>query len=105
MVSATTYTLVGVVNKFITVLLSVLFLDKHASNLGIAALLFCLLSGTLYQQADKRDVTNNNNNNNNNNNSNTASNSSNNTTLSSSSSTLSLGEASLPLIGNIKSNV
>ena len=103
MVSATTYTLVGVVNKFITVLLSVLFLDKHASNLGIAALLFCLLSGTLYQQADKRDVTNNNNNNNNN--SNTATNSSNNTTLSSSSSTLSLGEASLPLIGNIKSNV
>ena len=102
MVSATTYTLVGVVNKFITVLLSVLFLDKHASNLGIAALLFCLLSGTLYQQADKRDVTNNNNNNNN---SNTATNSSNNTTLSSSSSTLSLGEASLPLIGNIKSNV
>ena len=57
MVSATTYTLVGVINKFLTVLLAVFFLDKHASGWGIAAVCFCLLSGTLYQQADKRDTT------------------------------------------------
>ena len=55
MVSATTFTLVGVINKFLTVLLAVFFLDKHASGIGIIAVCFCLLAGTLYQQADKRE--------------------------------------------------
>ena len=34
LVSATSYTLIGVVNKLLTVVLSVLFLDKHASFAG-----------------------------------------------------------------------
>ena len=55
MVSATTYTLVGVVNKFLTVLLNVIIWDKHASPMGLFAVCVCLLSGTLYQQAPRRE--------------------------------------------------
>jgi GDP-mannose transporter len=54
MVSATTYTLVGVVNKFLTVLLNTFMWDKHSSPFGIFAVCVCLLAGTLYQQAPKR---------------------------------------------------
>lgn len=57
MVSATTYTLVGVVNKFLTVLLNVLVWDKHSTPFGLFAVCFCLLSGSLYQQAPKREDT------------------------------------------------
>jgi hypothetical protein len=55
MVSATTYTLVGVVNKFLTVLLNVLVWDKHSTPFGIVAVCICLLAGTMYQQAPKRE--------------------------------------------------
>eukprot|EP01038_Epipyxis_sp_PR26KG_P004968 gene4968-6951_t len=55
MVSATTYTLVGVVNKFLTVLLNVVLWDKHSTPIGIFAVCICLLSGMFYQQAPRRD--------------------------------------------------
>ena len=55
MVSATTYTLVGVVNKFLTVLLNVAVWDKHSSPFGLTAVCFCLVSGVFYQQAPRRD--------------------------------------------------
>jgi GDP-mannose transporter len=58
MVSATTYTLVGVVNKFITVLLNVLIWDKHSSPVGLLAVCLCLLAGSFYQQAPKRELVN-----------------------------------------------
>lgn len=45
MVSATTYTLVGVVNKFLTVLLNTFVWDKHSSPFGIFAVCVCLLAG------------------------------------------------------------
>jgi len=51
LVSATTYTVVGVMNKMLTVTVNVLIWDKHASPSGIAALVICLAGGTLYQQA------------------------------------------------------
>lgn len=54
MVSATTFTLVGVVNKFITVLLNVAIWDKHSTPLGLLAVCLCLGSGSLYQQAPRR---------------------------------------------------
>ena len=54
MVSATTYTLVGVVNKFITVLLNVIMWDKHSSPVGLVAVCVCLLAGMFYQQAPLR---------------------------------------------------
>lgn len=55
MVSATSYTLVGVVNKFLTVLLNVLVWDKHSSPTGIFAVCICLGAGIFYQQAPRRD--------------------------------------------------
>ena len=55
LVSATTYTVVGVMNKMLTVTVNVLVWDKHASSTGIGALCLCLLGGSLYQQAPLRD--------------------------------------------------
>ena len=55
MVSATSYTLVGVVNKFLTVLLNVMVWDKHSSPTGIFAVCVCLGAGVFYQQAPRRD--------------------------------------------------
>jgi len=55
MTSATTFTLVGVVNKFLTVLLNVVIWDKHSSVQGLFAVCMCLLAGTFYQQAPKRE--------------------------------------------------
>jgi len=52
--SATTYTLIGVLNKLGTVLVNALIWDKHASWKGIAALAICLCGGTFYQQAPVR---------------------------------------------------
>jgi GDP-mannose transporter len=50
MTSATTFTLVGVVNKFLTVLLNVMIWDKHSSPMGLLAVCLCLLAGSFYQQ-------------------------------------------------------
>merc|ERR1719382_2348370 len=50
-VSATTYTLLGVASKLISVLLNVLIWDKHASSRGLAALALCLVSSMFYRQS------------------------------------------------------
>ena len=55
MVSATSFTLVGVINKFLTILLNVFIWDKHASATGILALILGLLGGTFYRQAPPRE--------------------------------------------------
>ena len=55
MVSATTYTVVGVCNKFLTVILNIMIWDKHASPFGTFCLLVCLAGGCAYQQAPVRD--------------------------------------------------
>mmetsp|Transcript_69278 Transcript_69278/g.166124 ORF Transcript_69278/g.166124 Transcript_69278/m.166124 type:complete len:365 (+) Transcript_69278:83-1177(+) len=52
--SAALYTLLGVVCKFLSVLINVLIWDKHASNNGLLALAVCLVSSSLYRQAPKR---------------------------------------------------
>lgn len=54
LVSATTYTVVGVMNKMLTVTVNVLIWEKHASPAGIFSLCVCLAGGTLYQQAPLR---------------------------------------------------
>lgn len=54
-VSATTYTIVGVMNKMLTVLLNIMIWDKHATPLGIFGLLVCLTGGSLYRQAPMRE--------------------------------------------------
>ena len=56
LVSATTYTVVGVMNKMLTVTVNVLIWDKHASGSGIAALCLCLVGGSLYQQSPLRET-------------------------------------------------
>jgi GDP-mannose transporter len=55
MISATSYTLVGVVNKFLTVLLNVVIWDKHSSPIGLLAVCCCLFAGMFYQQAPRRE--------------------------------------------------
>lgn len=56
MVTATSFTLVGVINKFLTILLNVFIWDKHASGSGILALILCLLGGSRYRQAPARNT-------------------------------------------------
>lgn len=53
-VSATTFTLVGVMNKCLTILLNLAIWDQHAKAGGIASLLLCLVGGTIYRQAPMR---------------------------------------------------
>lgn len=52
--SATTYTLLGVACKLISVLLNVLIWDKHASPSGIVWLVLCLASSSGYRQSPMR---------------------------------------------------
>jgi len=53
-VSATSFTLIGVMNKCLTVLLNMLVWENHAPPLGIASLFLCLVGGSLYRQAPMR---------------------------------------------------
>ncbi|KAF8393281.1 hypothetical protein HHK36_021522 [Tetracentron sinense] len=50
-ISATAFTVTGVVNKFLTVAINVLIWDKHASPFGLVCLLFTIVGGVLYQQS------------------------------------------------------
>ena len=45
------FTLIGVVNKMITILINTLIWDNHASSYGIASLMVCIVGGTIYRQA------------------------------------------------------
>mmetsp|Transcript_20041 Transcript_20041/g.30378 ORF Transcript_20041/g.30378 Transcript_20041/m.30378 type:complete len:369 (+) Transcript_20041:173-1279(+) len=56
-VSATSFTLIGVMNKCLTVLLNLLIWDNHASTLGILSLFLCLVGGSVYRQAPMRSNT------------------------------------------------
>lgn len=53
-VSATSFTLIGVLNKCLTVFMNVLIWDQHATPFGIASLFLCLIGGSFYQQAPMR---------------------------------------------------
>ncbi|GJS55768.1 GDP-mannose transporter GONST4 [Tanacetum coccineum] len=53
-ISATAYTVTGVVNKFLTVAINVLIWDKHASPFGLFCLLVTIAGGILYQQSVSR---------------------------------------------------
>ena len=55
-VSATTFTLLGVVNKIISVVINYFMWDKHANEYGLAALAVCLVGSTLYQPAQSREA-------------------------------------------------
>lgn len=53
-VSATSFTIIGVMNKCLTVFLNLCIWDQHAPPGGIACLGICLLGGTIYKQAPMR---------------------------------------------------
>lgn len=50
-ISATAFTVTGVVNKFLTVVINVLIWDKHASPSGLFYLILTLVGGVAYQQS------------------------------------------------------
>jgi len=47
-ISATAFTVVGVTNKFLTVIINVLIWNRHASNTGVFCLLVTIVGGVLY---------------------------------------------------------
>ena len=53
-VSATSFTLIGVLNKFATILLNMVIWDQHAPVGGVLSLLICLVGGAIYQQSPMR---------------------------------------------------
>eukprot|EP00009_Paramoeba_aestuarina_P004799 CAMPEP_0201509658 /NCGR_PEP_ID=MMETSP0161_2-20130828/2648_1 /ASSEMBLY_ACC=CAM_ASM_000251 /TAXON_ID=180227 /ORGANISM="Neoparamoeba aestuarina, Strain SoJaBio B1-5/56/2" /LENGTH=315 /DNA_ID=CAMNT_0047904677 /DNA_START=64 /DNA_END=1011 /DNA_ORIENTATION=- len=53
-VTAAAFTLVGTVNKILTVVLNIAIWDKHASFIGTLGLFACLAGGSFYQQAPMR---------------------------------------------------
>ena len=52
--SATTFTLVGVMNKIATIIINIIMWDKHATPAGVLCLLLCIAGGTMYKQAPMR---------------------------------------------------
>ncbi|CAN1313404.1 GDP-mannose transporter GONST3 [Linum perenne] len=50
-ISATGYTVLGVVNKLLTVIINLVIWDKHATFIGTVGLLICMTGGILYQQS------------------------------------------------------
>ncbi|KAH6772544.1 golgi nucleotide sugar transporter 4 [Perilla frutescens var. hirtella] len=50
-ISATAFTVTGVVNKFLTVAINVMIWDKHATPFGLVCLLLTIAGGVLYQQS------------------------------------------------------
>ena len=55
-VSAASYTLIGVINKCLTVLVNLLIWDNHAGLSGILSLSLCLVGGVFYKQAPMKKV-------------------------------------------------
>ena len=53
-VSATSFTLIGVMNKCLTILVNVFIWDKHATPVGIFWLFVCIGGGMIYQQSPMR---------------------------------------------------
>ena len=54
LLSATQYTVVGVMNKIVTVVVGAFIFESHATWQGMAALGICLVGGALYQAAPMR---------------------------------------------------
>jgi len=55
-VSATSFTLIGVLNKCMTVIVNLMIWDQHATPLGTACLFLCIVGGSFYKQAPMKNV-------------------------------------------------
>jgi len=53
-VSATAFTVVGIMCKMLTVIINCAIWDQHANSSGIGFLMVCLMAGSFYQQSPKR---------------------------------------------------
>lgn len=54
LVSATSFTLIGVMNKCLTIILNTFIWDQHANPGGIFCLFICIAGGMIYKQAPMR---------------------------------------------------
>ncbi|XP_031391003.1 GDP-mannose transporter GONST3 isoform X1 [Punica granatum] len=50
-ISATGFTVLGIVNKLLTVVINLVIWDKHSKFLGTVGLLICMIGGVMYQQS------------------------------------------------------
>uniref|UniRef100_A0A7N0UD06 Sugar phosphate transporter domain-containing protein n=1 Tax=Kalanchoe fedtschenkoi TaxID=63787 RepID=A0A7N0UD06_KALFE len=50
-ISATGFTVLGIVNKLLTVIINLIIWDKHSTFVGTVGLLICMIGGILYQQS------------------------------------------------------
>lgn len=50
-ISATGFTVLGIVNKLLTVVINLVIWDKHSTWVGTVGLLICMLGGVFYQQS------------------------------------------------------
>ncbi|KAJ0981957.1 hypothetical protein J5N97_010212 [Dioscorea zingiberensis] len=50
-ISATGFTVLGIVNKLLTVVINLVIWDKHSTLIGTVGLLICMFGGVLYQQS------------------------------------------------------
>ncbi|XP_078441371.1 golgi nucleotide sugar transporter 3 [Wolffia australiana] len=53
-ISATGFTVLGVVNKLLTVAINLVIWDKHSTFVGTLGLLVCMVGGVLYQQSTNK---------------------------------------------------
>ncbi|KAL5701936.1 GDP-mannose transporter gonst3 [Ranunculus cassubicifolius] len=53
-ISATGFTVLGIVNKLLTVVINLIIWDKHATLVGTVGLLICMSGGVFYQQSTKK---------------------------------------------------
>ncbi|KAE8694749.1 GDP-mannose transporter GONST3 [Hibiscus syriacus] len=50
-ISATGFTVLGIVNKLLTVVINLVIWDKHSTIVGTVGLLICMVGGVMYQQS------------------------------------------------------
>ncbi|OIW19132.1 hypothetical protein TanjilG_03622 [Lupinus angustifolius] len=53
-ISATGFTVLGIVNKLLTVVINLVVWDKHSTWVGTVGLLVCMLGGIMYQQSTSK---------------------------------------------------
>ncbi|KAG5054406.1 hypothetical protein AAZX31_03G068100 [Glycine max] len=53
-ISATGFTVLGVVNKLLTVVINLVIWEKHSTWVGTVGLLICMLGGVMYQQSTSK---------------------------------------------------
>lgn len=53
-ISATGFTVLGIVNKLLTVVINLIIWDKHSTLVGTVGLLICMLGGIVYQQSTSK---------------------------------------------------